>query len=57
MRIFSKLPNGDFIETDPTVFLDMSIKDLIIWLISFIIGLVLLALPYLIMFLIIKCSA
>lgn len=56
MRIFSKLPNGDFIETDPTVFLDMSIKDLFIWLISFIIGLVLLALPYLIMFLIIKCS-
>lgn len=56
MRIFSKLPNGDFIETDPSVFLDMSIKDLIIWLISFIIGLVLLALPYLIMFLIIKCS-
>jgi hypothetical protein len=57
MRIFSKLPNGDFIETDPSVFLDMSIKDLIIWLISFIIGLVLLALPYLIMFWIIKCSA
>jgi hypothetical protein len=56
MKIFNKLPNGDFIETDPTVFLDMSIKDLFIWLIAFIIGLGLLALPFLIFFLTIKCS-
>ena len=57
MKIFNKLPNGDFIETDPTVFLDMSIKDLFIWLIAFIIGLGLLALPFLIFFLIVRCSA
>lgn len=57
MKIFSKLPNGDFIETDPTVFFDMSIKDLFIWLIAFIIGLGLLALPYLIFYLIVICSS
>lgn len=57
MKIFSKLPNGDFIETDPSVFFDMSIKDLFIWLIAFIIGLGLLALPYLIFYLIVICSS
>ena len=57
MNIFSKQPNGDFIEIDPTFFLDMSAKDLFIFIIAFIIGLVLLALPYLIFFLIVMCSA
>jgi hypothetical protein len=56
MKIFSKLPNGDYIETDPSVFFDMSAKELLVWLLCIIIGVVLVASPYLLMLLLAKLS-
>ena len=50
MDYFSKLPNGDYIKTDPTVIFDMSVKEILVIILVIIVSIVLLVSAFLLFF-------